>query len=261
MAAWRIPVRLAQIGRAGIDLLFPPACVGCGRAGYLFCPTCEQAVAPVPEPRCASCGRSQPAPVERCPQCRRRAGDPLLKMRAAALHTHPLREAIHALKYEGRTELAGSLARYLAAAYADPLWRTLPRPIDAVTPVPLHAARLTERGYNQSALLAAAFCAATGLPLQTSWLARARETRPQVGLGPVERQANVDGAFTADPAAAGKVILLVDDVLTTGATLRACAAAVDAVGAFAVYGLTLSQPAPRAVASGRPDDGWWDGNI
>ena len=258
MVAWRIPPRLVQIGRAALDLLFPLTCAGCGRAGFSFCPACAQAVEPVPEPRCATCGRPQSAPVERCPQCRRRGGDPLLRMRAAALHTQPLREAIHALKYEGRTELAGSLARYLVAAYADPLWRTLPRPIDAVTPVPLHAARLAERGYNQSALLAAAFCAATGLACHPEWAARARETRPQVGLGPVDRQANVDGAFVADPAAAGKVILLVDDVLTTGATLRACAAALHAAGAVAVYGLTLSQPAPRPAAAGRPDDVWWD---
>jgi ComF family protein len=197
--------------------------------------------------------------VERCPQCRRRAGAPLLKVRAAALHTHPLREAIHALKYDGRTGLAPLLARYLVAAYADPLWRTLPRPIDAVTPVPLHAARLAERGYNQSSLLAAAFCAATGLPLQTGWLARSRETRPQVGLGPAERQINVDGAFAADPAVAGKVILLIDDVLTTGATLAACASAADAQGAFAVYGLTLAQPAPRLPA--HPADVWWEGDF
>ncbi len=259
MTAPHGPAWLVRLGRVGLDLLFPPTCVGCGRAGQIFCPTCAQAVAPVPEPRCASCGRPQPVAVERCPQCRRRAGEPLLKVRAAALHTHPLREAIHALKYDGHTELAPLLARYLVVAYADPLWRTLPRPIDAVTPVPLHAARLAERGYNQSALLAAAFCAATGLPLQTGWLARTRETRPQVGLGPADRQHNVDGAFAADPAVAGKVILLIDDVLTTGATLAACAAAADALGAFAVYGLTLAQPAPRSPA--HPADVWWEGNV
>ena len=261
MTAWRIPVRLREIGRIGVELLFPPVCAGCGRAGFSFCPTCEQAVEPVPEPRCASCGRPQPVPMERCSHCRRHAGGPLLKMRAAALHTHPLREAIHALKYEGRTELAEGLARYLTAAYADPIWRALPRPIDAVTPVPLHPARLAERGYNQSALLAAAFCAVNDLPCRPAWLARARETRQQVGLSPVEREANVAHAFIADPGAAGKVILLIDDVLTTGATMRACAAALEAAGALAVYGLTLSQPVSRPIASGRSDDSWWDDPI
>lgn len=239
--------RLAALGHAGLDLIFPPVCVGCGGAGHSFCPACAQAVEPVPQPICADCGRPQPAAVARCAVCRAEANSPLRFSRAAALHTHPLREAIHVLKYEQQPELAGLLARYLVVVFAGPPWTALPAPVDAVTPVPLHAQRKAERGYNQSELLAAAFCAATGLALEPGWLARSRETRPQVGLDAAQRQINVAGAFEAFPAVAGHTLLLIDDVFTTGATLRACAAAALAQGAVAVYGLTLAMPAPLHV--------------
>jgi predicted amidophosphoribosyltransferase len=103
-----------------------------------------------------------------------------------------------------------------------------------------------ERGYNQAELLATTFCHAVGLPLQPTWMERTRETRQQVGLGPSERHTNVAGAFSAAQAVAGQHLLLIDDVYTTGSTLRACAAAALAAGAKAVYGLTLAQPARRA---------------
>lgn len=236
--------RLTSLGRAGLDLIFPPVCVGCGGAGHNFCPRCAQAVEPVPLPQCACCGRPQPHATPRCAACRGEPVHPLRLSRAAALHTHPLREAIHALKYEQQPELAAPLARYLVAVFALSPWDGLAAAIDAVTPVPLHAQRLEERGYNQSALLAAAFCAAMGLAFEPGWLARCRETRQQVGLDAAQRRANVAGAFAATPAVAGRTLLLIDDVFTTGATLRACAAAALDQGAKAVYGLTLAMPAP-----------------
>lgn len=161
--------------------------------------------------------------------------------RAAALHTAPLREAIHAFKYEGRPELGPLLARYLIAVFRQEPWPNLV--IDAVVPIPLHAERHAERGYNQAERLAAPFCAATGLRLAPEWLTRTRLTRQQVGLGPAERHANVDGAFVAANAVHGKSLLLIDDVCTTGATLRACAQAALDAGAARVYGLTLALPA------------------
>jgi ComF family protein len=190
-------------------------------------------------------------------------------MRAAALFTPPLRAAIHAFKYQNQPELAPLLARYLVAIYAQAPWQTLAQPITAVVPVPLHEQRLRERGYNQSELLAEHFCRAVGLPLQPNWLARIRETRQQVGLAPNERRTNVQGAFRATEAVAGQRLLLVDDVNTTGSTLRACAATALAAGASAVFALTLAQPLPRqplaAVTAGSDGEDeempWWEDEL
>jgi ComF family protein len=233
---------LHRLAAAGLDLLFPPVCAGCGRLGYLFCPTCAQAVEPVPSPLCARCGKPLAAAAVRCATCRGDPASPLTLSRAAALHTDPLRPAIHAFKYEQQPALAAPLARYLAAVFRLPPWPDLAAQIDAVVPVPLHAQRLAERGYNQSELLAAAFCAQVGLACAPGWLARTRATRQQVGLGPQERRANVADAFCAGDDVAGRTLLLVDDVCTTGATFRACAAAARAAGARAVYALALAIP-------------------
>ena len=108
--------------------------------------------------------------------------------------------------------------------------------------VPLHAERLAERGYNQSELLATAFGQSAGLPCRPDWIARHASTRPQVGLGAEERRANVAQAFVADAAVAGRALLLVDDVYTTGSTLNACAAAARTAGARAVFALALAIP-------------------
>jgi predicted amidophosphoribosyltransferase len=136
--------------------------------------------------------------------------------------------------------------------------------------VPLHEQRLQERGYNQSELLALHFCHAVGLSLQPEWLARTRQTRQQVGLGPTERQTNVQDAFTATGDVEGHSLLLIDDVYTTGATLRACAMTAFAAGANAVYGLTLARPRsltpstqqePPDAPPGEPDLPWWEAEL
>ncbi len=252
--------RLATIVASGLDLLFPPVCAGCGHFGDPFCPRCAQAVAPIPLPICAHCGRPQSHPTPRCAECIHIGSDPLALLRAAALHTHPLRAAIHALKYEGHPELAPRLARYLTAVFADAPWTGLASPIDLIVPVPLHQQRQTYRGYNQAELLARAFGASVNLPVEAAWLQRVRDTRQQVGLGPRERHANVADAFIAEPPVAGRVLLLIDDVCTTGATLRACAAAAHIAGAQAVYALTLAIP-QRASTARAPELPWWEGNV
>ncbi|MDI9549107.1 MAG: ComF family protein [Chloroflexota bacterium] len=243
MATWTI--RLSGAADSALDLLFPPRCAGCDAPGQPFCDRCAQLVAPLPAQICAVCGRPHATAVALCSQCRH--GRSHLRLsRAAALHAHPLREAIHALKYETRPELAGPLARYLVAVFQAPPWDALPAPIDAVVPVPLHIQRREERGYNQSELLAAGLCRATGLALEPAWLERIQATRQQVGLSAAERRQNVAGAFTAHSAVTGRCLLLVDDVYTTGATLEACAQAATAAGARAVYALTLAIPAHGA---------------
>ena len=226
--------------RAGLDLLFPPSCVGCATAGSLLCPACAQEVEPVPATICRRCGRVQRVRMDECAPCRANGGHPLTLARAAALYSPPLRESIHALKYQQYPELADLLARYMIKVFDEEPWRQLAPKIDAVVPVPLHSERLAERGYNQSELLAAELCRASGLYLAPQLLRRTRSTRQQVGLNAAERQQNVDGAFWAETEIRGKTLLVVDDVYTTGATLSACATAAVSAGAKTVYALALA---------------------
>jgi ComF family protein len=234
---------LQDIISVGLDLLFPPTCVGCASAGHLLCPACAQKVEPVPSTICRRCGQVQHACVDECAKCRANRSHPLRLVGAAALYSFPLRESIHALKYANHPELADPLARYMVVAFAEDRWRRVSAEIDAVVPVPLHKERQDERGYNQSELLAVAFCHAVGLQLAPCWLHRMRATRQQVGLNAPERQQNVDGAFRAETAIRGKTLLLLDDVYTTGATLSACTHAAMDAGAKAVFALTLAVPA------------------
>jgi ComF family protein len=108
-------------------------------------------------------------------------------------------------------------------------------------PVPLHPARQRERGYNQAALLAQPLAAALGLPYDAHVLRRVKPTPPQVGLSRQERQRNLRHAFSAEPGIAGRTIVLVDDVVTTGSTLASAAQACLAAGAARVYGLSLAR--------------------
>lgn len=224
-----------------LDLIFPPACVGCGRAGAFLCDGCAQRVTPQPSPICSRCGQAQES-ATLCARCAADPANPIIAARACAVFDTPMREAIHALKYEGRSELAPLLARYLSAGYATAMPASARRAIGVVAPVPLHANRIAQRGYNQSALLAEHFCAANALNLDMTLLERIRDTPPQVGKNAAERQTNVADSFRATPGVAGQTILLVDDVYTTGATLRACAQAARDAGALGVYALTLARP-------------------
>jgi ComF family protein len=256
LLAWRNIIRTWTA--AGVDLLFPPTCVACGRAGYRICPGCAQLVLPTPQTICRRCGRAQAAQVDRCNHCTDDAAFPLQRARAAALHASPLREWIHLLKYEGRRDLAPLLARYLVAALDQPDWREIIPRLDAVAPVPLHGERLRERGYNQAELLAQALCERRRLPLRVDLVQRSKLTRSQVGLNRAERKENVKDAFTASTDCQGLHVLLIDDVYTTGATLCACAAALLKAGAVAVYALALAIP---ERADDLSDDGLSDDHI
>lgn len=224
-----------------LDLLFPPRCVGCRRAGKALCDGCAQRVTPQPLPICPRCGQAQES-AGLCPRCASDSENPIAAARACAIYGSPMREAIHALKYEGRRELAPLLARYLCAGFTTSMPVAGREVITVVAPVPLHPNRVAQRGYNQSALLAENFCASVSLPLNLTLIERVRDTPPQVGKNAAERQVNVANSFRASPTLSGQTLLLIDDVYTTGATLRACAQAARDAGAVAVYALTLARP-------------------
>ncbi len=225
------------------DLVYPPHCAVCGRLGAWFCADCTQGIVPVSPPLCRHCGKTV-AREGLCWNCQE-GHSRLAGMRSAGLHLPPLQQAIHAFKYEGMRVLAEPLGAVMADA-----WRRDPLPASTIMPVPLHPKRLRQRGYNQSLLLARILGERIGLPLREGLLIRARNTRAQVGLGQEERLINVSEAFRCPGGTLqGERVLLVDDVLTTGATLESCAGVLLDAGAAEVWALTLS----RAVGSSAGD--------
>lgn len=241
---------LRQAAWAGIDLIFPPQCGGCGKEGQRFCARCVASLEYIVSPLCAYCGYpARHAGVARCGVCRALPSGDLAGLRSAALFAGPLQRALHRLKYRRDVILADSLAQLLHTA-----WQQQRLPRGLVVPVPLSAERQRERGYNQAGLLARGFADLAGLPYRPAAAARVRHTASQVHLSAGARQQNVAGAFAARPAGVrGQTVLLVDDVCTTGATLAACAAALRAAGAVEVWGLTLGRarsPAHHAAGSG-----------
>jgi ComF family protein len=144
---------------------------------------------------------------------------------------------IHHFKYRNARALAAPLAARLITA-----WREAGLSADLIVPVPLHASRAAERGYNQSALLARGLGSAVGVVVAEDLLVRERATLQQTHLNRRERSQNVSGAFASRRNLPGLRVVLIDDVCTTGATLEACATALRAAGAVHVQGLTVARP-------------------
>jgi ComF family protein len=226
---------LHRVGRSVLDLVFPPRCAGCERLGAWLCPACQGTFHRLEPPVCPRCGTPTPSARD-CVPCLD-PGSPLDSIRSAAYFGGHLRSAIHRFKYQDLRVLAEPLGQLMAEA-----WEQVGVPSDLIVPVPLHPIRLHQRGYNQSALLARELGRYVRLPVAEEAMERTRNTAPQTSLGGEERRANVHRAFNAQPARlAGFRVILVDDVLTSGATLEACAEALRQAGAHSVHGLTLAR--------------------
>jgi ComF family protein len=214
----------------GLDLVFPPMCVGCRRVGRWICAECWPSVPWIEDRQCFEC--SKPSPTVSCVGCSgvSRSLDRLI---AVAEFEGAAREAVHTLKFNGRYAIAGMMGRLMAEASkgAD---------VDVIVPVPLHRIRLRERGYDQSALLARSVAKSLARPCRPNALRRCRPTLQQSSLPAHERRSNVAGAFEPRDTWNGEAILLLDDVTTTGATLDAAAAALRRAGAGQITGLVFA---------------------
>lgn len=223
------------------DLLFPRRCPVCDRpvkpAGALICGACEGVLHTVREPVCMKCGKElTDGGQEYCFDCARKRH---LYDRGISLYRYgSVRQTIYRFKYAGRREyaayLGGEMARYMGRQIL--AWRP-----DALVPVPLHPKRLKSRGYNQALLLAKELGRQLGIPVPENWLVRVRNTRPQKLLDGKQRQNNLKNAFKIGQNDVKlNVIVVIDDIYTTGSTMDEIAAVCRQNGVRKVYFAALS---------------------
>ncbi len=251
--------------RQAVDLIYPPACGACGcdiipgrdPVEAVLCPDCAGALEPLGGLVCERCaapsgschgdrlaGETEcstlDADVTSCLDCAR-LSPKFSRVHSAWQYGGPLLEAIHAFKYEGRVHLGRPLGKLMVSGF-----RNAPA-ADLITPVPSHPRRVRRRGFDHAVCLAAEAGRGLGIPVLPSLLRRARDTAPQARLSVGARLENPRGAFEVRGRAArrlaGRRVLLVDDVMTTGATASACAGELLEAGAVVVEVLTLARAA------------------
>lgn len=219
-----------------IDAILPPLCVHCAEplpdARPGACRWCRATLRPLAD-GCRRCGLPRPGAPDSCDRCREWPAE--LSAVAATRYAGAAESIAHALKYRGWSHLAD----LCAASMSDALGARVGE-LEALVPVPLHRARLRERGFNQSALLAHSLSDRLGIPVVDA-LVRPRPTRSQVGLGRAARQRNVEAAFAAAGGFRPRgAVGLVDDVATSGATLVAAAGALRDAGAGRITAITFA---------------------
>ena len=243
--------RLRGLAGAALDLVYPPACAGCGvllGSKASLCAHCWSALAFIERPFCEVLGTpfshdlgpgilsadaiANPPPFDR--------------LRSVALYDDLARALVHSLKYRDRTDLAPMMAGWMLRAGEGTV-----EAADLIVPVPLHRLRLLWRKFNQSAELARALGRLSGKPVLIDAIRRTKRTRRQIGLGPKAREENVRGAFSITPegreALFGRRAVLIDDVYTTGATVSAVTRALKRAGVVDITVLTFARALPGPI--------------
>ena len=226
-----------------LDLFYPPGCLACGSsvegADITLCAPCREVLTRLPAEGCARCGSPLENAQDGCSICARQS--PALELiRSVAWFVGPVPALVHRFKYQGLHRLSAFFAELMESFSAG---REVVEPSEVLVPVPLHRWRQLRRGYNQSEKLGEVLAGLTGKELASEALARVRRTRSQTRLTHEERKLNVAGAFRVkNPALIqDRIVLLVDDVMTTGATLGACALTLKEAGAKRVLAYTFAR--------------------
>jgi ComF family protein len=239
--------RLSSWGKLGELLVFPSPCQVCGvllegPGEKVVCRTCLERLNPAGSPFCLCCGRFFDGAGEPhvCAGCLRDR-PPFSRHRSAARYDGLVKDIILLYKYRGYEVLSRALANFVVKSLdrEEDLWSG----VEAVVPVPLHPAKEKSRGFNQARLLAKKLAAEKRLPLLAGNLKKVRPTAAQTSLEARARESNLRGAFRVARSAgvAGKIILLVDDVYTTGSTIRECSTTLKKAGAREVRALTVAR--------------------
>lgn len=231
-------MRVASLTQWILDLLFPFACVGCGQEGPLVCASCQSGLA-FGSPQCPACGHRDLTGLV-CAPCAEKTG--LRRFFAPFAYRTPLvRDIIHTYKYEGVRNFAPIIAREMEV-FLNTYGIAVPEQA-LLVPIPLHPAKERERGFNQSALLAEELALRLGMKVCYA-LGRSRNTPAQVGMADyAQRRENVAGAFavTKPEMVRGKTVVLVDDVSTSGATLKEAATALRGAEVRTVWAMVFAK--------------------
>ncbi|MBX3590820.1 MAG: ComF family protein [Burkholderiaceae bacterium] len=244
--------RLRRAAAGLLDAWLPASCIVCDRPrGDRLCDDCETALPGVRAARCPRCGLVVPGPGDAAPaRCAACDDDPPAFAATVVLadYAAPLDRLVHALKFGRDASLARPLGHALARRLAVG-WRDFPPPL--VTAIPLSTARLAERGFNQSLEIARALARARRLPLDHRLLVRTRSGAPAATLHAAERRSALAGAFATPRPLPGCAVIVVDDVMTTGATLRAAAEALRDAGAGRVINCVVARTAQTDASRDR----------
>jgi len=221
------------------DLVFPKKCAGCKKEGVWLCKNCQKEIVPIKTFTCPKC-KTITKNGQVCSSCRKNSN--LTGMIIAAYFRGPLRELVHTFKYNGVKDLAEILVNLLISR----LYGRLPRGRILLISMPLHFRKKAERGFNQTEILARLLSEKLHLEYRNNILKRKKYTRPQIGLESRDRLKNIAGAFEINKKIEKEIlknrtILLLDDVITTGATLEEAAKTLRIVGAKRIWGITVAQ--------------------